>query len=475
MINETKRAPLAAGKFYPADPAELTRTLSALFSNKTDREKLTRAPLVTLAPHSALDKSGKVAAAAFSHLLGQSYDVVVVIAPTHGGHFPGASVFDGASYVTPLGEIHIDHSVVSDLTELSSTVFASSRGHTGADSSEFTIEMALPFLQIALGTFPMVAIVIGDQEIPTARALADALHSALKKRNPLIVVSSDLSHYHDKAEATTLDQLTLQTLKDSDPERLINLFVANRVEACGMIGLIAGLLFARRIGIDEIHESLYQQSDVGDGEVIGHAALVMTRAKKRVGYEAHLAHKPSMSEKGLLTDEERDIILKVARKAVLAKISDWKFAVPSVDSRSLNRQRGVFVSVYKDGAMVGRVGLLRSRKIVLESVAEVACSAFFDSSDIPKEITAEELDSYTFKVAILSSLERISSPDEFKPAEHGALVKIDNNSAYMLPDEFTAGVNAKEALEQVCLKATLPKNTFENPQAEVYRFAVEDV
>lgn len=474
MPNATKRAPQAAGSFYPSDPAELTRSLSQLFAS-TKREKLTRAPLVTLAPHSALEKSGAVAAAAFSHLLGQSYDVVVVIAPTHGGHFPGVSVFDGASYSTPLGEIQIDQQVVSEMTELTSTVFASSRGHTGADSAEFTIEIALPFLQIALGNFPLVAVVTGDQEIPSARALADALHSALKKRNPLIVVSSDLSHYHDAAEATTLDQLTLQTIKDSDPERLINLFSANRVEACGMVGLISSLLFARRIGIDEIHEQMYQQSDVGDGEVIGHGALVMTRAKKRTGYEAPVVSEVDARDSAGFTERERALIQEVAREAVAAKLTGIEFEIPEADSRTLSVQRGLFVSVFKDQTLVGRAGFLRSRQPLLNTVAEVACSAFLDSSNIPEGIKAADLASYTFKVAILSPLERIRTPEEFDPAECGALVKLDLNSAFMLPDEFSADDTPEAALTKVCLKATLTKNAFRDPDVEVYRFAVDNV
>ncbi|MCH7879669.1 MAG: AmmeMemoRadiSam system protein B, partial [candidate division Zixibacteria bacterium] len=126
------RVPAAAGRMYPAEPAALTRSLSELFAS-VKRRVFARPPLLLIAPHSALEKSGAVAASVYSSLLGQKYDVVVIIAPSHSGHFPGVSVFSGESYETPLGTIPVDTSLVSGLGDLSPAVFSSTKEHIGGD------------------------------------------------------------------------------------------------------------------------------------------------------------------------------------------------------------------------------------------------------------------------------------------------------------------------------------------------------
>ncbi|HSG98817.1 MAG TPA: AmmeMemoRadiSam system protein B, partial [candidate division Zixibacteria bacterium] len=128
MSPALERPPLAAGEFYPADPAELTRALSELFAG-VKRLRLSRPPLLLVTPHSALEKSGAVAAAAFAHLLGQKYDAVVIIAPSHTGHFPGVSVYDGERYRTPLGELPVERALASEIAQLTPAVKLSSRGH----------------------------------------------------------------------------------------------------------------------------------------------------------------------------------------------------------------------------------------------------------------------------------------------------------------------------------------------------------
>ena len=117
-VEKLTRAAAAAGHMYPLDPASLTRALSELFAS-VKRRVFATSPLLVVAPHSALEKSGAVAASAYSCLLGQKYDVVVVIAPSHAGHFPGVSVFGGESYTTPLGEIPVDTTLAAALVSFS--------------------------------------------------------------------------------------------------------------------------------------------------------------------------------------------------------------------------------------------------------------------------------------------------------------------------------------------------------------------
>ncbi len=479
MTQLNARKATAAGTLYPVDPAILTRRLSELFA-ESKGQRLPMPPLVVIAPHSEIERSGAVAASAIGQLVGHQYDTVVVIAPTHRGFFSGASIYDGSAYQTPLGDIPVDSQLADELSAISPHVKKSSLGHAGKDyADEFSLEALLPHLQLALGSFSLVPIVTGDQEIATARALGDCIHSCLKKRNALIVVSTDLSHYHDTDSCDKLDSRTRDTVLSMDAEGLINLFLAKKVEACGIVGLIAAMFFARRIGFDEAREMAYTRSEVSENEMIGHSGIVITRSSVRKEFIPTRAS--ATKELPATTEEVKAYLSAVARDAILAKgIATSSNRIPGgVDTqRQLLESRGVFVSLYRDNRLVGRAGYLRSKTSLAETVAKVANSAFADSSQTPDSVDENLLKQYQILVHLLTPLKRLHNLDEFNPATQGAMVKLEMNSAYMFPDEISRACNTAEptvedALGAVCLKAKLPVSAFTEEGAEVYVFDIE--
>ena len=434
-----------------------------------------------MTPHSALEKSGAVSAAAFAHLLGQKYDVVVILAPSHSGYFPGVSIFDGESYRTPLGSLEVDRKLAEEMSSLAPALHLSSRGHSSEDR-EFTIEVTLPFLQLALGSAPILPVITGDTEIPTARALGDALYSSLKGRNALVIVSTDLSHYYDSATATAMDQLATQMSLAVNPEKLINLFQAKRIEACGIIGLIAALIYAQRTGVTETEQALYQQSDVSDGEVIGHSALVFTRSARKSVYSA--PKKPPKPVGAPLSDEERAIVLRETRRALKQEFerrlgqADSAYSPPPNLPHTLSASRGAFVTIKARDGSTFRSGTLSARNPLLQTVCDSAIAAVFENIEDVSSLSADWIDSLSMTVQLVSPLKRITSPDELNPATQGALVKLEMHTAFMFPQEFKSGeerLTGREALEQVCLKAELPRRSYTDPLAEVYLFDVETI
>jgi MEMO1 family protein len=481
QLNARKAA--AAGTLYPVDPAILTRRLSELFA-ESKGQRLSMPPLVVIAPHSEMELSGAVAASAIGQLVGHQYDSIVVIAPTHRGFFPGASIYDGSAYQTPLGDIPLDNQLVEELTSLSPQVKKSSLGHAGKDyADEFSLEALLPHLQLALGVFSIIPIVTGDQEISTARALGDCLYSCLKKRNALIVVSTDLSHYHDIQSCGQLDARTRDTILALDAEGLINLFLAKKVEACGMVGLIAAMFFARRIGYDEVREMGYTQSAVSENEMIGHSGIVITRSSVRTQFfpARDQETKDSVAEATGVSEEVRVYLRRIASDAILAKeevtVSGGEPSGADAQ-RQLLENRGVFVSLYQDDKLVGRAGYLRSSASLAETVSKVARSAFVDSSQTPDQADESLLSDYQILVHLLTPLRRIHNLESFNPSTQGAMVKLEMTSAYMFPDEISRACNSPEpsvenALGAVCLKAKLPVSAFADDGAEVYVFDIE--
>ena len=468
MSHPLHRKPQSAGILYPAEPSALAKTLSEFYSNAR-KIPLSRSPLAIVAPHSAYDKSGALAASGFAQAVGYEYETVVVVAPSHSGFFPGVSVYSGDTYATPLGEIEINKSLVEEITSLNRTVYSSQSGHSGGDySGEFSVEATLPFLQIGLGKFKLVPIVTGDQEISSARTLGEVLYSCLRRENALIVISTDLSHYHSRSEGATLDNLTRDALRKVDPERLMNLYQAKQVEACGMVGLIGSLICIQRLGVDEALDIEYIQSEVSEREVIGHLSMVFTRSKTTP--ELRLSAGRNGDSDGFdLNDEDKEFLKNIALESALADAQGDKYAVPESSSKKLNRRMGVYVTAFKDDRPIGQSGFIKSRTTLLEATAEAASSALEDYQ-FERPPTPEEMkDQISFQITLLSSLKRVHKLEKINTKTHGIMVKLEFNQAFSLPNESSGpDESVAEALERICLKAQLPRKSYKDRNAEIY-------
>src|ERR1019366_5793353 len=192
------RQPAVAGSFYPADPKELAGMLDGFLAKAAPPPLENVVALV--APHAGYPYSGPVAAYSYALLKGRKYDRVVVIAPSHYEAFGFSSVYDGAAYTTPFGQVPVDQAFAAKLAKLntpSPLIKLSSIGHTpSAGRPEHAIEVQLPFLQRVVRQFQLVPIIMGDQSYDACRTLGVALAKLAAGTNTLIVASSDLSHYH---------------------------------------------------------------------------------------------------------------------------------------------------------------------------------------------------------------------------------------------------------------------------------------
>ncbi|MCK4460820.1 MAG: AmmeMemoRadiSam system protein B, partial [candidate division Zixibacteria bacterium] len=153
------RKPAVAGMFYPAAPGELAKTIAGYFAEV--EKPCSGYPIGLIVPHAGYPYSGRLAARAYKLLDGHQYDTVVVISPSHTVFFQGASVYDGGGYETPLGVVEIDQELSARIAGIHPAVYLSRKGHaTGATRGEHSLEVQLPFLQVVLGRFKLVAIVM---------------------------------------------------------------------------------------------------------------------------------------------------------------------------------------------------------------------------------------------------------------------------------------------------------------------------
>ena len=272
---EKVRKSIIAGSWYPGDLSLLRNDIAGYFRNVPDRE-LDGDIVGLIVPHAGYLYSGQVAAHAYKLIQGKKYDGVILVGPSHRVAFHGVSIYSQGAYETPLGRIPVDETVAFEMQRLSHMVTDLPSAH----AQEHSLEIQLPFLQVALGTFSFVPLVMGDQNAETCQELARVITLVAKDRNMLMVASSDLSHFHDDQKAKKLDGIVLRHIQDSDAEGLLDSLTHDRTEACGGGPIAVTMLAARQLGACRTMLLKYANSaDVtGDkGSVVGYASAVCYR------------------------------------------------------------------------------------------------------------------------------------------------------------------------------------------------------
>lgn len=228
------RPAAVAGTFYPGDPGQLAAMVDDLVAAG---RTAAAPPKALIAPHAGYVYSGPVAGRAFGTLGEGAHGVerVVVIGPTHHVAIRGLAVPSAEAFRTPLGDVPVDVGALDAIRGLPQVVTADL-----PHIDEHALEVELPFLQRRLERLTLVPIVVGDAAPGDVATVLDTLWGG---DETLIVVSSDLSHYHDDATARRLDAATAATIEALDGAAL------GPEDACGFLA-IAGLLeTARRRGL----------------------------------------------------------------------------------------------------------------------------------------------------------------------------------------------------------------------------------
>ena len=198
------RKPAVAGLFYPDERESLARDVAGYIEAATTR---TPVPKAIIAPHAGYIYSGPVAGSAYRAIgpLRDTVNRVVLLGPSHRVGFKGLATPSADGFDTPLGRVPVDRDVLDQLLSLPQVQLLDA-----AHAQEHSLEVHLPFLQIVLGTFRLIPLVVGDA---SAESVAEVLEQVWGGDETLIVISSDLSHYLDYQSATERDARTSSAIE----------------------------------------------------------------------------------------------------------------------------------------------------------------------------------------------------------------------------------------------------------------------
>jgi AmmeMemoRadiSam system protein B len=274
----TVRISPIAGTWYPGSKPELERTVDH-FLAEAEYYPTGDQVVGLVAPHAGYPYSGETAAYAYRQLQGSTYDIVILLGPSHSEDLGPFAVTAKDYYSTPLGLVELAHSFVDDL--------ARTVPITRVDQDrEHSLEIQLPFLQRMLPKFNLVPImvtlplyILGPRVLEQCERMALALAGLADAKRVLLVASSDLSHLPDYEAVKRFDARTAELIGAMDLTELVQyMWESGECRACGDAPVVIALLAARKLGADRAQ--VLQRTNSGD--VTG----IRTRGQYTVGYMA---------------------------------------------------------------------------------------------------------------------------------------------------------------------------------------------
>lgn len=430
------RPPAVAGSFYPADRT----TLKQLITHQLDysREVLQQleptlpagVPKAVIVPHAGYVYSGTAAALAYALLERGRGSVTraVIVGPTHRVAVRGVACSTAAAFETPLGTVPVD--IAAERKALGLSVNEPLRSGTHArpgapapamivnaptHAQEHAVEVQIPFLQTVLG--PDLTIVPLNAGDATPQEVGDVLRALWSGPETVIVISSDLSHYHPHEVARALDDQTIADIAalhlPIHPRRACGAYPIN-----GLLDVLKGRKDMRLFelgcstsGDDGVVALAGQPRPAmrdADEPVVGYVSFAAWESKPEADA---LAGADDLGTSG--TPSHGEVLLKLARAAIRERLHiEHPTAADSTASILaanpwLNEPGACFVTLTEGGRLRGCIGSLVAHRSLGKDVAEHAVDAATrDPRFTP--VTAAEYPLLNVEVSVLGEPEPIT-------------------------------------------------------------------
>lgn len=265
------RSAVVAGQFYPGRRESLLKSVSSLMPAGAEQEEA----IAIMSPHAGYIYSGKVAGHTFAGV--KIPAEVIILGPNHHGRGHDAAVYPSGAWETPLGKTLIS-ATLADRILIECPMAAED---TLAHRFEHSLEVQLPFIQMKAPETSIVPICISRMPLDKLLELGNGLARAILSRpeQPLMVASTDMTHYESGKQAREKDFMALGKVLEMDPAGLYEVVVEHGISMCGVLPTVVMLQAAKMLGAEKAELVLYSNSgDVtGDqSEVVGYAGVMIT-------------------------------------------------------------------------------------------------------------------------------------------------------------------------------------------------------
>ena len=224
-----------------------------------------------IAPHAGYRASGMNAAHVYKKIKEDGLpDAYVIIGPDHYG-VPYRSVMCSDTYVTPFGECRIHKGIAERLSKIIPD-------DPDVHIYEHSIEVQIPFLQYIDDDPHIIPIIMRDQRIDHAMELAEAIKDACEGYNVMVIASSDLSHYVNKAKAIDDDTAVMNKVVEMNIPGMYDLIMKRKITACGYGPIATAIAASGATWAELLKYSDSQDSLGGNGsEVVGYGSAILMK------------------------------------------------------------------------------------------------------------------------------------------------------------------------------------------------------
>jgi AmmeMemoRadiSam system protein A len=177
----------------------------------------------------------------------------------------------------------------------------------------------------------------------------------------------------------------------------------------------------------------------------------------------------------IISHEDRRFLLALARESIASKLENRKPQYEERHSPVLQQQCGAFVTLHKkesSGAhnLRGCIGRMTANLPLEETVRVMAREAAFGDPRFPP-LKSGELEQCHIEISALSPMTVCPDPRDVEVGVHGLYLTRGGRSGVLLPQvPVEQGWNQKEYLDYICVKAGLPPESYNAPDATLYTF-----
>ncbi len=266
------REPVAAGQFYPDGKEDLEGMIKYCYEHKYGPGNQPIEPskkiFGIICPHAGYVYSGPTACHSYKSISSQNPELVIIIGPNHFGIGRNAATMIDAKWRTPLGMVQVDSEATQEIAKKSKIIEIDNYSH----SQDHSLEVQIPMLQSTLSKeFQILPIILLAQDLETAKDVGYAVSEIAKKKNSLIVGSSDFTHYEENSFAHLQDKALIEPILEMDVERFYHVLKEKRVTACGFGAIASTIIACKNLGSTKGELLSYATS----GDVSGNAESVV--------------------------------------------------------------------------------------------------------------------------------------------------------------------------------------------------------
>lgn len=445
------RPAAVAGIFYPGSARELEEAVAHHLSQADADEG--PVPKAVIAPHAGYVYSGAVAAKAYARLKPARDRIkrVVLLGPCHRVAVRGLAASSADAFATPLGNVPVDKEALARIRHLPQVKI-----FDATHAQEHSLEVHLPFLQRILDDFTVVPLVVGDA---SAEEVAQVLEVLWGGPETVILVSSDLSHYHPYAEAREMDAATCRAIESLDPQ------VIGDEQACGRIPMRGLLTLARR---KEMRVSTVDLRNSGDtagskDRVVGYGSWVFVEPQMAAkGPKAAGESEDFAAKTHRLLAQHGDTLLRTAADSILHGIDHG--SPISTDSSNvaadLMAPGACFVTLRRNEDLRGCIGSPTAHRPLIVDAAENGFAAAFHDPRFPK-LRSDEITGLSLSLSVLSIPSPLKVRDEpdllnqLRPGVDGLIIVDGSHRALFLPSVWKSLADPGAFLAHLKRKAGL--------------------